>query len=174
MRILRGFFKVAFALPLMSAGLFASDRFGYTINLPEKQTVVVITCKDSDKKILKDPGFAGLAQPVSEILAGSIEGFSANRTYLVFLRQSKGRIYCHVDEEPVGDHPVVKEFSFAPTQWKNRFVSKVFGGILNSKELPRKKVELGKGEASIGSARVKIDLGPVPGQPLESWTVRWN
>lgn len=173
MRTLNNLIKVALLIPLASVGLLASDRFGYTISLPKQKTSIIITCKDIDKKIIQDPGFKELVKPIGEVVAGSIDAFSENRTYLVFIRLSGGKIYCHVDEEPIGDHPVIKEFSFSTKQWKSRFVEKVFRGILGRTELPRKSVEVHKGTGDSGASNVKIELGPVPGQPLESWSVSW-
>ncbi len=174
MRIPNNLIRVAVLVSLASVGLLASDRFGYTINLPKQKISIIITCKDIDKNIIQDPGFKGLVKPIGEVIAGSIDEFSENRTYLVFIRLSGGKVYCHVDEEPIGDHPVIKEFSFSTKQWKSRFVEKVFRGILGRTKLTKKSVELHKRVENSEASNVRIELGPVPGQPLESWSVSWR
>lgn len=173
MKNLNNLVKAALLLLLGSIDLAASDRFGYTVNLPQKKTSIIITCKDTDNRIIQDLGFKGLMKPMAEVVAGSIDRFSKDRTYLVFVRISNGKIYCHVDEEPIGEHPVVNDFSFSSGQWKSRFIEKVFSGILGSSELPRKSVKLHKGKQVAGAQCMNIELGPVPGQSLESWSICW-
>lgn len=171
MKKLNQWVKLALLTPLLSVGLFASDRFGYTISVPEKRTTIIITCKDTDKRILQAPGFQGLVEPIGGILAGSLQHLSENRTYLVYVRPSRGKLYCHVDEEPVGQHPVVRDFPFTRKQWNGLFIEKVLGGILGIRALPRKSVVVREGSETALEIIAKVEFGPVPGQPLHVWSV---
>jgi len=164
-------FRSLILLVLISAGLQGSDRFGYTITIPKKRTLIVMTCKDSDAGITRDSGFKTLAKPLGGIVIGMLDEFPEDKSYLVFMRREKGRIYCHVDEEPVGEKPVVKEFSFKSSEWKTRFLTKVFQGILNRKTITSRSTKLEKKVEGDDTQKVVIELGPVPGQSSESWAI---
>lgn len=154
-----------------STGLLASDRFGYTVEIPNKKMTIIITCADRDATIIENSDFQRLAESIGEILVGEYDRIVENRTYLVFLRSDRGKIYCHVDEEPVGNKATVKDFCFTSKQWRGRFIEKVFSQILGTKSLSRKPVNvLGKSD-SASVPLISIEWGPVPGQPLTAWSI---
>lgn len=156
-----------------ATGLMASDRYGYSIEVSSKGTTIVITCRDTDSKIIKDPGFKELSQPLAEVLAGVSDRLPENKTYLVYLRSGQRKIFCHVEEEPVGEHPVIKEFSFSKKQWGDRFINNLFRALVSNGPIAKKAVKVEKSAATEHAESAKIELGAIPGKPSDTWYIYW-